>query len=46
VGAEIGVLLGNAVIDIKYAYGTSSGEGRSLLVFNTSNNKKAIDTLK
>ncbi|MHB8093650.1 MAG: ACT domain-containing protein [Candidatus Aminicenantales bacterium] len=46
VGAEIGVLLGNAVIDIRYSYGTTTGEGRSLLVFNTSNNKKAIDTLK
>jgi hypothetical protein len=46
VGAEIGALLGNAVIDIKYAYGSSNGEGRSLLVFNTSNNKKAADTLR
>jgi len=45
-GAELGALLGNAVIDIKYSYGSSSGEGTSLLVFNTSNNKKAIDTLK
>jgi len=46
VGAEIGALLGNAVIDIKYAYGSSNDEGRSLLVFNTSNNKKAADTLR
>jgi len=45
-GAEIGALLGNAVIDIRYAYGSAAGEGRSLLVFNTSNNKKAADTLK
>jgi hypothetical protein len=45
-GAELGALLGNAAIDIKYSYGSSSGEGTSLLVFNTSNNKKAIDTLK
>lgn len=45
-GAEIGALLGNAVIDIRYAYGSAAGEGRSLLVFNTSNNKKAVDTLK
>jgi len=46
VGAEIGALLGNAVIDIKYAYGSSNGEGKSLLVFHTSNNKKAADTLR
>ncbi|HEX2694322.1 MAG TPA: ACT domain-containing protein [Acidobacteriota bacterium] len=45
-GAEIGALLGNAVIDIRYSYGSSAGEGRTLLVFNTSNNKKALDTLK
>ena len=46
VGAEIGVLLGNAVIDIIHSYGSSIGEGRSLLVFKTSNDKKALDTLK
>ncbi len=45
-GAEIGALLGNAVIDIEYSYGSSSGEGKTFLVFQTSNNKKAIDTLK
>lgn len=45
-GAEIGALLGNAVIDIRYSYGSSTGEGRILLVFNTSDNKKALDTLK
>lgn len=45
-GAEIGALLGNAVIDILYSYGSSAGEGRILLVFNTSHNKKALDTLK
>ena len=44
-GAEIGALLGNAVIDIRYAYGTSSGGGKTLLVFQTSNNRKAIETL-
>lgn len=44
-GAEIGALLGNAVIDIDYTYGTSSGGGKTLLVFQTSNNKKAIETL-
>ncbi|HYA49180.1 MAG TPA: hypothetical protein VEG35_05720, partial [Burkholderiales bacterium] len=45
-GAEIGALLGNAVIDIRYSYGSASGEGTSFLVFQTSNNKKAIETLK
>lgn len=44
-GAEIGALLGNAVIDIRYSYGSSSGEGKTLLVFHTSNNRKALDTL-
>ena len=46
VGAEIGALLGNAVIDIRYSYGSSSGEGKTLIVFHTSNNRKALDTLK
>ena len=46
IGAEIGALLGNAVIDIAYCYGGSSGDGRSLLVFKTSNNRKALETLK
>lgn len=44
-GAEIGALLGNAVIDIDYCYGTSSGMGKALLVFRTNNNKKAVETL-
>jgi hypothetical protein len=46
VGAEIGALLGNAVIDIQYAYGSSAGEGKTFLVFQTSNNRKALETLK
>jgi hypothetical protein len=46
VGAEIGALLGSAVIDIKYSYGSSAGGGRSLLIFKTSNNKKALKTLQ
>jgi hypothetical protein len=46
VGAEIGALLGNAVIDIEYAYGSSAGEGKTFLVFKTSNNRKALETLK
>ena len=45
-GAEIGALLGNAAIDIRYSYGSSSGEGKTLLVFHTSNNRKALDTLE
>ena len=45
-GAEIGALLGNAVVDIHYCYGSSSGLGRALLVFRTNNQKKALATLK
>jgi len=45
-GAEIGALLGNAIIDIEYSYGSSAGIGKALLVFKASNNKKAFDTLK
>jgi len=44
-GAEIGALLGNAVIDIDYCYGTSAGAGKALLVFKTNDNKKAVETL-
>ena len=45
-GAEIGALLGTAIIDVEYCYGSSSGTGTALLVFKTNNNKKAYDTLK
>ncbi|MBN2207310.1 MAG: ACT domain-containing protein [Candidatus Aminicenantes bacterium] len=45
-GAEIGALLGNAVINIIYAYGSSSGGGETLLVFQTSNNKRSLETLR
>jgi len=45
-GAEIGALLANAGIAIQYSYGSSAGEGKTLLVFHTSNNRKAFDTLK
>ncbi len=45
-GAEIGALLGNAVIDIDYCYGTSGGCGMTRLVFRTSNNKRALETLR
>ncbi len=44
-GAEIGALLGNAVIDIDYCYGSSSGLGKAVLVFKTTDNKKALETL-
>ena len=45
-GAEIGALLGNAILDIDYCYGSSAGIGKALLVFKTSDNKKAFDTLR
>ncbi len=45
-GAEIGALLGNAVVDIDHSYGTSAGLGRALLVFKTNKHKKALETLK
>lgn len=45
-GAEIGALLGNAVILIEYCFGSSAGMGSALLVFKTNNNKKAIETLR
>ncbi len=46
VGAEIGALLGNAIINILYAYGSSGGTGQTLLVFHTDNNKRALETLR
>jgi hypothetical protein len=45
-GAEIGALLGNAVVDIDHCYGTSAGLGRALLVFKTNRHKQALETLK
>jgi hypothetical protein len=44
-GAEVGALLGNAVIDIDYCYGSSSGTGKAFLVFKTNDNKKTAETL-
>jgi hypothetical protein len=44
-GAEIGALLGNAIIDVDYCYGSSPGSGAALLVFKTSDNARALDTL-
>jgi hypothetical protein len=44
-GAEIGALLGTAIIDIEYSFGSTAGTGNALLVFKTSNNKKAVKTL-
>jgi hypothetical protein len=45
-GAEIGALLGNAVIDIQTAYASSTGKSSILLVFQTNANKKAYETLR
>lgn len=45
-GAEVGALLGNAVIDVDYCYGTSAGVGRALLVIKTNRLKKTLETLK
>jgi len=45
-GSEIGALLGNAIIDIDHCYGSSAGIEKALLVFKTSDNKKAFDTLR
>lgn len=45
-GAEIGALLGNAIVDIDHCYGTSAGLGRALLVFKTNKHKEALETLK
>ena len=45
-GAEIGALLGNAVIDVIHCYGSSAGVGKAFLIFKTSDNKKAFETLR
>jgi len=45
-GAEIGALLGNAIVDIDHCYGTSAGVGRALLVFKTNRQKRALETLR
>ncbi len=45
-GAEIGALLGNAVVDVKYCYGSSAGTGKAILVIKTSDNQRALDTLR
>ena len=45
-GAEIGALLGNAVIDVQTAYATSTGKSTILIVFQTNANKKAYETLR
>ncbi|MGQ9470644.1 MAG: ACT domain-containing protein [Candidatus Aminicenantales bacterium] len=44
--AEVGVLLGNAAVDIHYCYGSSAGLGKALLVFRTNQQKKALQTLQ
>jgi len=45
-GAEVGALLGNAVIDVETVYCSSTGKNPSLLVFQTNANKKAYETLR
>lgn len=45
-GSEIGALLGNAVIDVEHCYGSSADVGKVLLVFKTSDDKKAVETLR
>jgi len=45
-GAEIGALLGNAIIDVAYCYGSTPGNGKALVVFQTSDNIKAVETLR
>ncbi len=45
-GAEIGALLGNAVIDVDYVYCSSSGSGNVLMVIQTNDNAKTFETLR
>ena len=45
-GAEIGALLGNAVIDVDYSFSTSPGMGKALFIIKTSDNKTAFETLR
>ena len=45
-GSEIGALLGNAVVDVDYCYESAGGVGKVLLVFKTSDNEKAVETLR
>ncbi len=44
-GAEIGALLGNAVIDVDYCYSSSAGTGKVLMVIQTNDNSKALEPL-
>lgn len=44
-GAEIGALLGNAIVDIHHCYGSSAGLGKALLVFSTNNHARTFDVL-
>jgi len=45
-GAELGALLGNAVIDVNYCFSTSPGLGKALFIIKTSDNKTAFETLR
>jgi hypothetical protein len=44
-GAEIGALLGNAVINVGYCYCSSAGTGNVLMVIRTDHNTRALETL-
>jgi hypothetical protein len=44
-GAEIGALLGNAVVDVDHCYCSSAGTGKVLMVIRTNNNTRALETL-
>lgn len=44
-GAEIGALLGNAIVDINHCYGSSADLGKALLVFSTNNHERTFDVL-
>jgi len=44
--AEIAALLGNAIVDVNYCYGSSAGFGKAILVIRANNIKKAYETLR
>jgi hypothetical protein len=44
--AEIAALLGNAIVDVDYCYGSSAGFGKAILVIRANDIKKAYETLR
>jgi hypothetical protein len=44
-GAEIGTKLGDAGVDIRYAYATTGETGESIAIFQTVDNDKAVEVL-